>query len=256
LLDILAFAVERDPCEEKNWTRLVNMLGPIDATSNSDKCQHTLTSVQSGDGSWWGKRRVLEWEEQFFHPPKSSTKAVKPEFVRLVAAAVDSALSQTSEGRTVKRVAGTTSKAGDTSMPNPKECLGWIWNPQQDAIIDDYDQDVIEDMLPTNSSEGDLNFQHMTTISEILESLSSNPMCEALCMKIIVACHLMGAWHPFVCNSIWWLAVKLWQTTQAADQSWADGRNQFSDSLVWLSMHGLNILAYLQCRLKQSKTTA
>lgn len=91
---------------------------------------------------------------------------------------------------------------------------------------------------------------------EIQERLSCNPTCEALCMKILVACHLMGVWHPFVCNSVWWLAVKLWHSNQQSttDQLTPTSAesNIYANALAWLEMHGLDISVYIQCRLKHS----
>ena len=254
LLDILAGAIEHNPCDRKGWARLVEALGAVDSKGNGSRCLHT-NSVQSEKGcSWWGEYRVAEWEDQFFYAPKSNAKAVKSEFVSLVSAAVEStSLSNMSRSQIFQQKA--EEEGANNSLPCPKECMSWIWNPLEDTDDVDYDLDgFIDDVLfPENTSTIELHSQNELLLDpEIQKRLSSNPSCEALCMKIVVACHLMGIWHPFVCNSIWRLAVKLWQSKQAKYQNGRAKRSGYDDGLAWLSMYGLDISLYLQCRLRRS----
>jgi hypothetical protein len=67
-------------------------------------------------------------------------------------------------------------------------------------------------------------------------------------MKIVVASHLLGVRHRFVCDSIWWLAVKLWQSSQAKEVLPPADRNQhpYAEGLTWLSMYGIDASAYFQ----------
>ncbi len=135
---------------------------------------------------------------------------------------------------------------------DPEECMGWIWNLAEESGNMEYDHDAYKyfALLPANSSENAFNSQSSLRFdSNIKKRLSSNPSCEALCMRIVAAGHLLGAFHPFVCDSIWWLSVKLWQSARASRT--AEG-NCYSNGIVWLSMHGLDISAYLRCRLKRS----
>ena len=78
-----------------------------------------------------------------------------------------------------------------------------------------------------------------------------HPTCEAMCMKIVVASHLLGVWHPFVCNSIWLLSVKLWQSQQQTISD--DKSNAYAEGLALLKLHGIDASVYIQCRLKQSE---
>eukprot|EP00571_Detonula_confervacea_P003509 CAMPEP_0172330690 /NCGR_PEP_ID=MMETSP1058-20130122/61511_1 /TAXON_ID=83371 /ORGANISM="Detonula confervacea, Strain CCMP 353" /LENGTH=1428 /DNA_ID=CAMNT_0013047915 /DNA_START=70 /DNA_END=4356 /DNA_ORIENTATION=+ len=257
LLDILARAIERDPCDRKNWARLVNALGALDIKESDAQCLHAI-SLQSLEGCRWrGKHRVTEWEDQFFRAPKSTDKVVKPEFVRIVSDIVDSALfSNVRHVQNVQRMAANSCGGEAITSHDPKDCMSWIWNPLEDTREVDYDRGAFVDdaLLPMNNSTMALNsHSELLFNSEIQEQLSRNPSCEALCMKIVVACHLMGNWHPFVCNSIWWLAVKLWQSTQTTDKLMPADRNTYCDGLTWLSMHGLDISVYLQCRLKSEE---
>ena len=250
LLDILACAIEHNPCERNNWFRLVKTLGAVGLTRKSDtECLHGKHEQSEEGQGWWGKHRVAEWEDQFFRAPKSTAKAVKPEFVRMVSAVVDPLCQN------VQQIEDKSLEGEAISIHDPQECMEWIWNPVEDNGGMDYDRDAFMNdvLLPANTSNIAFSSQsELLFDSEIQERLSGNPSCEALCMKIVVACHLLGAWHPFVCDSIWWLSVKLWQSTQTSDQLKPAKRNNYDDGLAWLSMHGLDISVYLQCRLEHS----
>ena len=73
-------------------------------------------------------------------------------------------------------------------------------------------------------------------------------------MKILVAGHLTGVHNQFVCNSVWWFAVNLWQSTSNARMS--DTRNHYADGLAWLAMHGIDISLHLQCRLMRTEAVS
>ena len=110
LIDVLASAIERNPCERKNWARLVNALGAV---------KEEDIAIQSEEGhKWWGALRVTHWGDQFFHAPESAAKAVKPDFVDIVSSIVESHVEK------AKRLANPPDKALQISAP--EECLGWV----------------------------------------------------------------------------------------------------------------------------------
>ena len=247
LLEILACAVERNPCESKRWVRLAQALGDVKLTRN----------VQFQEKSeWWGKQRATEWENQFFLAPKSTTHVVKPEFVRTVSVAIDPLVGQAGPSLIAKEQTGKKSfKETAISMPKPQECMGWIWSPADDNCVKDEVSGVSTDeaFLPANTSNIEFDSHNESLFdSETHQRFSGNTFCEALCLKTVVACHLLGARHPFVQNSVWWLSVKLWQSTQAADMRKPTNSFEYRDGLAWLTMYGVDIRMHLHCRLNHS----
>jgi len=247
LLDTLAKSVEQDPCDRMKWVQLVKFLGSVNTNESGDICVHTTKSKEH-DHSWWGKDRAAAWEELYFHQPKSVTQMVKAKFVDIVAAVVDSTLSSLDTAvriDTMKEI----QHINNVSIHDPKECMGWIWNPQKDTTEVNNDLGLL-DVLPSNIDVSTLQEEDVIFDSKFQDILSHKPSCEALCMKIIVACHMLGKHHPFVCNSIWWLAVKLWQQQ---DKQGAVIEDTCYNGLAWLIEHGLDISVYIQCRLKNSE---
>jgi hypothetical protein len=103
-----------------------------------------------------------------------------------------------------------------------------------------------------NDGFGSCNQQEDTPLemisSEVVQkerSLSADPVCEALCLRVIVAHYIIGH-GEFVSNSIWWLAVKHWKSCQSKTS------NDYLDGLKWLSKRGLNVLEYITKRCAQS----
>ena len=245
LIEILAIAVERNPCQRRNWARLVKSLGALPSSTDTNKeCLHDKQAEFDEVQQWKTRQRAFEWEDQFFYTPTSATKLVKPEFVRIVTAAVEKALPS------MKTNGVCSCGGGAVSMPDPIECMGWICDPGKDNAME-FDQGAVvnDSLLPENTILNALDHQNEPECdSEILGRLKHNPSCEALCMKIVVASHLIGAYHPFVCNSIWWLALKLWQSCDKFDGK----ENSFVNAFSWLSSYGLDSSVYLRCRLNQS----
>ena len=246
----MACAIDQDPSKRENWARFVRVLGRIDQNDNENGvCLHM--PAKFNEEHWWGKNLVVA-EKEFFRVPQSALQKVKPKFVKIVAAVVDSALATFAQVQQVPQIESNASK--DMPIPDPSECMNWIWREDENDMNDDY-TDMRENihMLPTDTPPIAPPFLEEP---EIQERLSHNPSCEARCMKILVASHLLGVWHPFVCNSVWWLAVKLWHSNQ---QSTTDqfaptmfANNSYANGLAWLEMHGLDISVYIQCRLKHS----
>eukprot|EP00956_Cyclotella_meneghiniana_P013715 scaffold19997_cov84-Cyclotella_meneghiniana.AAC.9 len=65
------------------------------------------------------------------------------------------------------------------------------------------------------------------------KKLSADPMCEALCLKIVVAKYMIGEYCDFVCDSIWWMAVKHWRCVQKNGTN--KNTSAYLDGLNWLS---------------------
>jgi len=248
LLDLLACAVEKNPCRRENWVHLVNALGRVYASTgnNHDECLHSEESTdQERRDCWWGKDRVSTWKEEFFNNlPKSATQAVKPEFVCIVSQVVESILVDSPYQDHINKE--ETLNESSVSMPNPGECMEWIWDPQDTSDVD-YDENNLKNDLLPSTKEADQSQEELVHSMEI----SHHPTCEAMCMNIVVASHLLGVWHPFVCNSIWLFSVKLWQSQQQTISD--DKSNAYAEGLAWLKMYGVDASVYIQCRLKHSK---
>lgn len=81
-------------------------------------------------------------------------------------------------------------------------------------------------------------------LSTLKEHLSSNPLCETLCLKIVVAYHVFGRCE-FVTDSIWWIAIKQWKTKQQSKKC-AKVMNGYLAGLNWLRLQGLDASEYLK----------
>ena len=267
MLDVLACAVERNPNDRNLWIRLVNMLRSKGKLECDDECNvHTNNTPEScayhmdihGDRWWWGKSRKLEWEDQFFYAPKTSRTRVKPEFVRMVLGIIE--LPWLSNSQCLKSESTTDPSSVDKAaiIDDPKQCMNWLFRLTKNNDIEtDEDKSLKstsahDELLPTHISYVVCSRKDPiiidSSLKEIEDRLSTNPSCEALCLKIAVACHLVGVSHPFVVNTIWWLAVKLWRSHQPNRQQ-QQTRDGVSDGLHWLSLHGLNIPEILHKKL-------
>ena len=269
LLDVMARSVEKNPCNRKNWSRLANTLGAVGVSSDTGNidCFHDCNALHSGlhvchaslrkqaEGQWWwGKDRLPKWEKQFFQACKSSTAMVKPEFISMVLGAIRSTRLPVILKRKNTRWNATNLCEEEINLiDDPMQFMGWLNHPISDDGSTNEDVTDGAVLLPQHISGILRTTQNLHPISshvkESEEQLSEDQCCEALCMKIVVAFHLLGAWHPFVCNSVWWLAVRLWQSQQPTCQDRIGG--VASHGLHWLSLHGLNISAYLYRRMRQ-----
>ena len=235
LIDVLASAIERDPCEREHWARLVKALGAVEEEN---------AALHSEEGhKWWGALRVTHWEDQFFYAPFTA-KAAKQTIVDIVSSFVESHVAK------AERLALDPPDQA-LLIPAPEECLGWIWNPLEDGTDVTHNYDILIDggLLPQKTCASSFDSQRNSLFDSVIhERLARNPSCEALCMKIVVASHLLGVRHRFVCDSIWWLAVKLWQSSQAKEVLPLADRNQhpYAEGLTWLSMYGIDASSYFQ----------
>ena len=250
LLDVLACAIEHNPCEKEKWACLVRNLGAFESAEKYVTCRHEK-GTNLAEGRWWGAHRVAEWEDQFFHAPDILDSH---SFIGMSVKDVVATLLPNDFHIRRAQCVGANRFEGAPPIPDPKDCMGWIWDPLDNAVGVDFDDFIdivaLPESLPATikvESERDFSF-----VSEIEERLAFNPTCEALCMKILVARH-MGVQTHFVCDSIWWLAANLWQSTQESDYILSAANNHFADGLAWLSMHGIDLSLHLQCKLKRSE---
>ncbi len=237
LLDVLASAIERDPCERANWARLVDALGTV-KEENAARHLHS----QEGRKKWWGTLRVTHWEDDFFHAPEITVEAVKSDFVDTVSSFVISHVAK------AKHLA--VQPDDSLSIPAPEDCLNWMWNPSKDGAGVTHTHDSLPDdeLLPGKTSTSAIHSQRdLLFDSGINERIARHPNCEALCMKIVVASHLLGIQHKYVSDSIWWLAAKLWQSSQANEMivTSSNNKNSYAEGLTWLSMYRIDTSACL-----------
>ncbi len=250
LLDVLARQVEQNACDMNRWSMLVTALGGLGTIAGakcntigecSDGCNalqeglclnHTLQKERKEDVWWWKKSRASDWESTFFVAPRSNTVTSK-DFIPAVSDANPSARWKNIDLRQV--ITARTSQQEALLPDDPQDCMDWLFD--EDEGDNDIDIDLNHERL--------LPGKHISTsitnlaLEDHLEALSkiTNKQMRALCLKIVVACHLLGVWHPFVSNSIWWLSVKAHASNKSACQS-----------LYWLAIHGLDIQAYIKKR--------
>lgn len=250
LLDVLARQVEQNACDMKRWSMLVTALGGVgtaaDAKCNSlgkcsDACNalqdglcfnHTLQQERKEDTWWWGKSRASDWESTFFVAPECNT-TTSQDFVCAVLDASSSAHWKSLDRRKIITARISNQEA---SLPDdPQDCMDWLFDEEEGD--NDIDIDLSHEcLLPGNHLTSNTI---LTLGKDQLETSSKirNKQMRALSLKVIVACHLLGVWHPFVSNSIWWLSVKAHASNLAA-----------CESLHWLAIHGLDIQVYIQKR--------
>lgn len=85
-------------------------------------------------------------------------------------------------------------------------------------------------------------------LDTLKEHLASNSMCEALCLRIVVAYHIFGRCE-FVTDSIWWLAIKRWKSKQQSKKC-ANVMDVYLAGFKWLKLNGLNASEYLKSSQK------
>ena len=246
LLDVLAGRVEQNACDMNRWSMLVTALGGVGTAAGakcnslgkcSDECialqdgfcfNHTLQQERKED-TWWGKSRASDWESAFFVAPGSYT-STSQDFIHAVLVASSSTHWKILDRRQV--ITARTSNQEASLPDDPQDCMDWLFDEEEGD--NDVEIDLSHEcLLPGNHTSNTLTSDdQLDTMSKI-----TNKQVKALCLKVIVACHLLGVWHPFVSNSIWWLSVKAHASNLSA-----------CESLHWLAIHGLDIEAYIQKR--------
>lgn len=254
LLDVFAGLVEKNACDIHNWSMLVTALGGV-GTAAEAKCNTTPVCKQCSDGCialhngfcvnhkrqqermegvwWWGKSRASEWESKFFASPTMSNVATSNDFIHTVLGADSSAHWKNLDRR--QAITARESNQEVTLPDDPQDCMDWLFDEEEGDNDTDIDLSY-EHLLPGKNTSNTILTSTDHQIDYQLKKIFNKQM-RALCLKVIVACHLLGVWHPFVSNSIWWLAVKSRASNQSA-----------CESLHWLALHGLDIQAYLQKR--------
>ena len=102
----------------------------------------------------------------------------------------------------------------------------------------------VSSSLKDNNKDGD---DHVPSIHR--KKLSTDPMCKALCLKIVVAKYMIGEYCDFVCDSIWWMAVKHWRTVRNGTVN----TSAYLDGLNWLScIAGMLVLECIEKKRLQS----
>ena len=250
LIDVLAGAIEHDPCDIERWNNLVIELGALDqVVKNYDKCMHEKI-IMAKEGKWWGAHRRVDWGDQFFHAPE--VPAAKLEFVKDI---VEICLPPNAFHSQQAQYMAAKQSIEAPPIPDPNECVGWIWNPlDDDADVDPLSRMHVIDIVTIHNKMPPIKLESTQELFDpaMNESLAMSPYCKALCMKILVAGHL--GFQTYVCDSVWWFAYNLWQSTQTTEDVRMTGtRNQYADGLSWLATHGIDISLHLQCRLKRSE---
>ncbi|KAL7440478.1 hypothetical protein ACHAXM_007270 [Skeletonema potamos] len=250
LLDVLAGFVEQNACDIRSWSMLVTALGGVGTTAEakcnttrqcSDGCialhkgfclNHTRQQERKEGVWWWGKSRAHDWESKFFAAPRSNV-ATSHDFIRSLLGAKSSAYWKSLDRSQVITARAASQEA---SLPDdPQDCMDWLFDEEEGDNDTDIDLGY-EHLLPGKSTS--------TTILSSDDQLGNqskitNSQMRALCLKIIVACHLFSPNHPFVSNSIWWLSLKSHASNISA-----------CESLHWLALHGLDIQSYIKKRLR------
>ncbi|KAL3798573.1 hypothetical protein HJC23_011877 [Cyclotella cryptica] len=241
LLDILARAVESEPCNTVHWYRLVHFLGATTTVPVVKVC-----SPQGNNGETWCQKYKSEWEGNFFHSPPHSTLMAKPDFVTMVLDAIDLDFFATNSKCVDSRSKNSQFPKGGPFTSSLQCCLDWIWTSSYDDSVQESLSSSLVDTtrLPTYVSKvtqttSDFLDQNLS-LKNIQEQLCNDPTCEAICLRVFVAHHMFGD-CDFVCNSIWWLAVKQWK---AKLKSCAP--NGYIIGLHWLHLQGLDIRQYIE----------
>ena len=225
LLDVLAGLVEQNCCEISNWSKLVAALGGVGSAMDASCNEEREEGVW-----WWGKSRASDWESKFFAVSESNA-ATSNDFISAVLDAGSS-----THWKSVDRSQIILPQASDEGIQlpdDPQDCMDWLYDDEEGDNDTDIDLSY-EHLLPRKPTS---NVELSSADQLEMRSKITNKQMRVLCMKIVVACHLLGVWHPFVSNSIWWLSVKALWSNQSAAQS-----------LRWLALHGLDIRAFIRSR--------
>ena len=213
-LDVLVRAVEVNPSNTAIWYKLVHTLVTArhlpTQTNNLKSEDEANDDVKLNDDQCWWMSRKYVWREDYFISPPSSSVLVKPEFASIVLDAIDADLF-------------------------------FIENEHsdQDNFSDIYKSTIF--LADTNPPCSDHKRNSFDTFKE---QLSTDPLCESICLRIVIAYHMFGD-CGFVRDSIWWLAVKHWKSKQRGHTA-----NAYFTSLKWLSLWGFDVLAHLRKKNK------
>jgi hypothetical protein len=243
LLDVLAGLVEQNSCDIVNWTLLVAALGGIGTVAEmnvgecSDGCNalhdgfcinHSRHQERKKGVWWWGTSRASDWESKFF-AASGSNVIISCDFKRAILEADTSARWKNVDQSQVITARASNDEAQLTD--DPLSCLDFLFDEEEgdnEADIDLSNEHLLPGKQASSNSE-------LTSADWLhLRSKITNNHMRALCLKVIVACHLLGVWHPFIMNSIWWLLEKSRASHQSA-----------SETLHLLALHGLDIQAYI-----------
>ena len=253
LLDVLARAVESDPCNKVHWYQLVNILSATKSLLATKVCslQCEVSTGEEDDGESWCQKYRLKWEDDFFHSPPHSTLMVKPEFVTMVLDAIDFEFSAASGMCVDDRPENSQLAKGQAFTSSLQCCLDWIWTSSYDDTLQEGLSSGLVDstLLPTHApkvtkTRNDFLDKNLS-LKMTQDKLCNDPTCEALCLRVFVAYHMFGD-CDFVWNSIWWLAVKHWKANQQSHSS-----NVYYVGLNWLNLQGINIRKNLEKKRTQ-----
>ncbi len=260
-LHALVATIECSPGDKEIWMQFISVLGTVSHNKSIDiKTQQGVDSNLLG--SWWDRIRATRWEEEFFCAPKSATTLVKPEFVQMVLDAISSFPLLTKQyflsSKRKQEIPNISAGKSSTFDDANQRCTSWISRWTDEELLSGFEDKIVAydkvdfDLFPRKNNSnfcGTTNFDPMNeSLKEIQDRLSTAPSCEAMCFKIVAACHLFGIHHGFVLDAIWLLSVKLWQS-QTRKQ--AQLLESAKDALYWLTLCGLNIPKIL--RIKRDK---
>ena len=218
-------AVERDPSDKNNWMRFVEVLGSIEYSGDG------VPSI----GRLLGSQRVAIWSEDFF-------VAIGPSQVQM--SLIHSFLVAHSKLCEDRRSEKRESFRRDSAYRDPQLCMNWLHgtnDARQNDIHYTYDFGKL-DIL-------DHLFHPCNTLKTNGDTHKLSPPVEAICMKMVVAGHILGADCTFIRSSIWQLAVK-WQSRQNAS---GESEDEFGAAILWLKSCGLDIIATFADEMKKSQ---
>mmetsp|Transcript_22916 Transcript_22916/g.45794 ORF Transcript_22916/g.45794 Transcript_22916/m.45794 type:complete len:1492 (+) Transcript_22916:238-4713(+) len=256
-LHVLVSTIERRPGDREIWMHLINVLGAVshEKTINIKNYQDVEKSIL---GSWWDRIRATRWEEDFFYAPKSASTPVKPKFVHIVLDAIATLQWPTKHALRAKRKREKLYTLSDKVAMFEEAnqcCTNWIshWTDEDlltESEVEHFKVDFNSLPRKHNSKVFGTNYNdHINhSLREIQDRLSISPSCEAMCFKIVAACHLIGVHHNFVLDSVWWLSVKLWQSQTRKQKQPTEIAK---DALYWLTLRGLDIPKILRIKLEQ-----
>lgn len=254
-LHALVSAIERRPGDREIWIQFINVLGAVSNNQPVSTKKHQDVE-KSIFGSWWDRIRANRWEEEFFHAPKSASTPVKPEFVRIVLNEIAS--SQWPTKQALQEKSCTSSDKGSVFEAANQCCTNWISHWTDDELLTEFEAEYYKvdfDSLPRKQNSkffGTKYNDHINdSFGEIQDGLLTSPSCEAMCFKIVAACHLVGVHHTFVWDSVWWLSVKLWQS-QTRQQK--EPTEHAKNALYWLTLRGLDIPKILRIKLDHARS--
>lgn len=224
MLNIAARALDRDPSDKNNWMRFVEVLGSIEKSENvvPVRIDHLL-----------GSQRVAKWNKDFFFAVESPQEPTQTSLVH-------SFLSAHSKLREHRRSKKRGSFRRDFIHRDPRLCMSWLreTNTGQNDIQYTYDFCKLDNLEHL--------FQPFNITKTNLDGHKLSPPVEAICMKMVVAGHILGADCTFIRSSIWRLADK-WHSRQLTSD---ESEDEFGAAILWLKLYGLDINATFADEMK------